>query len=126
MKAAFSVWNDRIAPVFDVAQRLHLVEVAAERRISAAQIILMDVDPSTNPALRVVALDVTILVCGAISRPLHHQLMHSGIRVIPFVAGELRPVIAAWLEGRLNAKWFAMPGCRKRQKGHLWEQAIHD
>jgi hypothetical protein len=44
-----------------------------------------------------------------------------GIRLIPFVAGDLREVIRAWLGGKLECDAFAMPGCcgrslRRRQR----------
>jgi hypothetical protein len=44
-----------------------------------------------------------------------------GIRVIPFVAGDLQEVIRAWLGGTLERDAFAMPGCcalRRRQRMH--------
>lgn len=118
MKAAFSVWNDRIAPVFDVARRLHLVPVEPEHPLGETQDILMDEESSADPVLRLAALNVTTLVCGAISRPLHHRLLASGIWVIPFIAGDLRSVIEAWRHDRLNTDHFAMPGCRGWQMKH--------
>ncbi|MDP2862869.1 MAG: hypothetical protein Q8N95_08765, partial [Desulfobacterales bacterium] len=57
---------------------------------------------------------VGTLVCGAISRPLHGMVIASGIRVISFVAGDLRKVINAWLDGNLESGKFAMPGCCRR------------
>jgi hypothetical protein len=34
--------------------------------------------------------------------------------VIPFVAGDLREVIEAWMDGDLARDVFSMPGCRRR------------
>ena len=60
---------------------------------------------------------VSILVCGAISRPLHEMIILNGIQVIPFIAGDLDEVIGAWLSDALDNDRFAMPGCCGRGRG---------
>lgn len=113
MKAAFAAWDDRIAPVFDVAREIHLVEVEAGQVIRETQEPLAD-DLPVQKALRLAELGVGTLVCGAVSRPLHEMIAAYGIRVIPFVAGDLREVIQVWLTGGLDWDAFAMPGCLGR------------
>jgi predicted Fe-Mo cluster-binding NifX family protein len=113
MKAAFACRDRRIAPVFDIARRLHLVEVESGRIVKEAQEILPD-DLPVQKALRLAELGVGTLICGAISRPLHGMVSAHGIQVIPFVAGELHEIIKAWLDGGLQGDAFAMPGCRGR------------
>lgn len=110
MKAAFSVWNDRIAPVFDVAGHLRLVEIEDGKVVRETDAILPEQLPSRR-ALRLAELGVDTLVCGAISRPLHDLVAGYGIAVVPFVAGDLREVLQAWLAGALHGEAFAMPGC---------------
>jgi predicted Fe-Mo cluster-binding NifX family protein len=110
VRAAFATWNDRIAPVFDVARHVRLVEVEADRVVRSDNRTL----PEGHPAGRVVRLaelGTTVLVCGAISRPLELMVAAQGIQVIPFVVGDLPEVIDAWIGGRLNDERFAMPGC---------------
>jgi len=113
MKAAFSVWNHRIAPVFDFARQILLVEVESGRVVGEAQESL-PVDPGTMKWLRLVELGVDTLVCGAISRPVQAMVAANGIRVIPFVGGDLQEVIKAWVSGRLQDDLFVLPGCRGR------------
>lgn len=60
---------------------------------------------------------VTTLVCGAVSRPLQERLSAVGIKVVPFVAGDLRQVIQASFDGSLNGSAFTMPGCCGRRRG---------
>ncbi len=108
--AAFAAWKNRVAPVFDVIEEIHLVEAQAgrilrETRESAAASLPVE------RVLRLVQLRVDTLVCGAISRGLHAMIAAYGIRVIPFVAGDLNKVIHAWLGGKLESPAFAMPGC---------------
>ena len=114
-KAAFAYWDNRIAPVFDSARKVCLVEIDESGRITGeAQETLPDDQPA-QLALRLVELAVDTLVCGAISRSLHAIISAYGIRVVPFVAGELRQIIRAWCSNNLHEDAFAMPGCRRRR-----------
>ncbi len=114
-KTAFSSWNSRIAPVFDVAGRICLVETEAGRILSETTEIL-PAEESVEKVRQLTRLRVNTLVCGAISRFLHDLVRSSGITVVPFVAGDLQEVIHAWIEGRLGDS-FAMPGCCGRERG---------
>ncbi len=119
-KTAFASWDDRIAPVFDTAQQILILdsesgEIAKETREPLTQ------ELPVQRTLRLVELGVETLVCGAISKPILGLVEAYGIRVIPFVAGDVREVIQAWLSGTLQHGAFAMPGCygygRSRFKG---------
>ncbi|MBI5062469.1 MAG: hypothetical protein HZB87_03100 [Desulfatitalea sp.] len=57
-------------------------------------------------------LGVGTLVCGAISRPIQALLAAQGIRVVPFVAGELAEVIQGWIKNGLADDLYTMPGRR--------------
>lgn len=124
-KAAFSVWDNRIAPVFDVARQLLLVEGDGGRVISETGRTFDD-DFPLRKALILADLGIDILICGAISRPLADAIAAYGIRLIPFVAGELHEVKGAWLSGKLDIRRFAMPGCcgrRYRGPQSMWMDA---
>ena len=115
MKAAFATWNHRIAPVFDVAPIVSIVEARDGQPVGEAQEAHLDGMPM-NRVLRLAELGVGTLVCGAISRPLHDMVTSQGIRLIPFVAGDLDKVVRAWLNGELVGDAFAMPGCCRRHR----------
>ena len=114
MKTAFAYWDDRIAPVFDTAPRIHVVETEAGRIVGESEEVLPQ-GPPVHRALRLVELGIGALVCGAISRPQHGLVAAYGIEVVPFVAGDLREVVKAWIGGGLDRSAFAMPGCRGRR-----------
>jgi len=118
MKAAFAHWDNRIAPVFDIARRIHVAEAESGRIVAETEEVLEDGMP-VRKALRLAELGVGTLVCGAISRPLHEIVAAYGVHVISFVAGDLSEVIQAWLSGGLEGDDFAMPGCcgRRRRRG---------
>lgn len=94
-------WQDRISPVFDVADHLLLLEVEGRREIDRKSLRLA----SRSPFERVKELSdlgVNVLLCGAISLSLEKALIGAGIRVVGFLGGELENVIRAFLEGSLG------------------------
>jgi predicted Fe-Mo cluster-binding NifX family protein len=115
-KAAFTVWENRIAPVFDVARHVRLVETENGRIIREEHAELTDESP-VQKARRIADMGCGILVCGAISRPVQEMASAFGVRVIPFMSGDAAEVLQAWLEGRLDDERFAMPGCCRRAHG---------
>ncbi len=110
MKTAFAYWGNHIAPVFDTARQVRIVEARGEQLVSETEGTLSE-DLPFQRALELVSLGVGALVCGAISRPMHEMAVAYGIQVVPFVTGDLREVIQAWLKGDLANESFAMPGC---------------
>jgi predicted Fe-Mo cluster-binding NifX family protein len=110
MKAAFAVWNNRIAPVFDVARGIRLIE-AKFGRIVHERDEQLPADSGPEKGRRLIELNVDTLVCGAISRFMLSQIAAYDIRVVSFIAGDLREVILAWLSGDLKKAAFTMPGC---------------
>ncbi|MDD5718732.1 MAG: NifB/NifX family molybdenum-iron cluster-binding protein [Candidatus Krumholzibacteria bacterium] len=118
MNAAFAYWQQRIAPVFDTARQIHLVEAAGGRITGHSDVTLTGELP-VQKVLKLVELGVGMLICGAISRPMHDLVEAYGIKVFPFVTGDLGEVVQAWLDGSLRRDVYAMPGCcgRRRRRG---------
>jgi len=114
MKVAFAVWDTKISPVFDVTRQVVLVDADAGKILGETRETLQGEMPSQK-AVRLSELRVNTLVCGAISRSAQAMVEVFGIRVIPFVTGELREVIQAWLSDSLEDDQFAMPGCCGRR-----------
>lgn len=117
MRIALTVWNGRIAPVFDVAGTVRLVEVDGEIIIDDK---LVGLPHSSGMMRRVAALveqKIDVLVCGAVSRPVHRMLVDSGIKVHSFVSGEEDEVLKALLTDGLEENSFIMPGCGMGRNG---------
>jgi len=68
---------------------------------------------------RLKALGVETLGCGAISRPHAGAIAAEGIRLVPFVAGTVEEVVAAYAQGLLPGPAFVMPGCGRRRRGRF-------
>jgi predicted Fe-Mo cluster-binding NifX family protein len=110
MKTAFSIWKHRIAPVFDTAQQLCVVESAGGKikAESTHELAGSDLAKKTDWLLQ---QGVSTLVCGAVSRLHQEKLVVAGIKVVPFVAGDIRQVMQAYFDGTLKHAVFKMPGC---------------
>ncbi len=119
VKAGFSAWNQRVAPVFDVARHLLVVEADGLGLVSESQVELVEEAPLPR-SFQLAELGLETLVCGAISRPMLTSIAAYGIRVVPFVTGSLKEVVQAWLSGTLESDVYAMPGfCfPKRRRAH--------
>jgi predicted Fe-Mo cluster-binding NifX family protein len=114
MRAAFSVWDGRMAPVFDVSREAVVLTIEDGAVVSRATENI----ETSMPALKVerlVELGVQTLVCGAISAPLQHELAVRGVKAIGFVAGEVDEVVVSFLAGTLPTRALSMPGCCGRQ-----------
>lgn len=115
MQVVLTVWNGRIAPVLDVARKALLLEV------NGGSIIARREEPLSGPGLEqqaqgLMRLKPEALICGAVSRPLFDMLTDAGMRLFPFIAGNVEEVIAAYLAGKLPCPALSMPGCCGRRR----------
>jgi predicted Fe-Mo cluster-binding NifX family protein len=118
MRVAIPFWNDRVSPVFDAARSVMVVDVENGVEQARRQETLQEEFP-TRRARQLAQLGVNVLICGAISRPLAAMIAASGITLIPWTAGPVDEVLAAYLAGRLPDPRWIMPGCggKRRHRG---------
>ena len=114
MKVAMAVWNGRISPVFDTSRRLEVFGVENGAVVSQEERIVETDDPIAK-ATTLSELGITALICGAVSQPLAEMIVARGIRLVPFVAGDAKEVLAASLADSLPNPNLTMPGCCRRQ-----------
>ncbi len=110
MNVALTTWNGRISPVLDVARQVLLVQTAKAKEVGRRVEQLPGNDPWAQAA-QLLALAPQVLICGAVSRPLLGLLLASEMRLIPFTAGNVEDVLAAWLAGHVPGVAWRMPGC---------------
>lgn len=115
MKTAFAVWNKRIAPVFDVARRVIVVDSRATGKDDQTQVLLSG-DQPLQKAQQLSEMGVDNLVCGAISRPLRAILTARGVRVVAYLAGDVQEVIESWQRRPREIATYAMPGHRQARR----------
>jgi len=117
MKVALSVFNGRISPVFDVSRQLLVLDLG-DGGVMAREEASFEHDDPMHRTSRLAGLKVDTLICGAISRQLASSINACGIRMIPFIAGDIEEVIDAFLSNGLPAPELAMPGCRGQGRRH--------
>lgn len=121
MKIALAVWNGRISPVFDVSRDLLVVDIEDGCVVDRIHVHFSN-DQPMHKIRRLVEMEVSMLLCGAVSRQLAASLEANGIRLMAFVSGEVESVIAAYVKGKLPSPEMSMPGCcpaRKRRRVKL-------
>jgi len=114
MIIALCVWQNRIAPVFDVGTTLLLVELDGDRVVRRT----MERVPE-DPAGKIhwlVTAGVSELICGAVSRPVRMMLEAGGIVTHDFLAGDADTLIGVRLETGTVPEHFRMPGCGRRRR----------
>ncbi|MDK2920567.1 MAG: hypothetical protein PWR24_124 [Desulfonauticus sp.] len=117
MKIGIVSWQKRVAPVLDVATTLEIFQLKEEAILKQEEIKLKATLPWSK-AREVKRTGISILICGALSKELWNYLLQENIEVVPFVAGEIKEVLTAFLNKKLYQQKFVMPGCclQKRRK----------
>ena len=118
MKVALTEWQGRVSPVLDTARALVIANVDDGIPIvSHRDVFTSDVPQEMAAQLR--ALGVELLVCGAVSQSLAECIALAGIRIIPFVSGDIEEVLQAVTSRRIPAPAFSMPGCGCRRRAGM-------
>lgn len=113
MALAITIWNNRISPVFDVATCALIIkkdssgEQGRHIRKLSNQIIQDLLDNQIDE-----------LICGAVSKRIYRVIESHGIKVYPFISGDVEFVINAWQQNRLHELAYSMPGCHRRKRLH--------
>jgi hypothetical protein len=66
-------------------------------------------------------LGIDVLICGAISQIPARIVETCGVRLIPFVSGNVEEVLVSYANGAQLVPAFSMPGCGRRhgqERGH--------
>ena len=113
MKIALSAWKDYISTVFDTADQLLVLDIDEADGHKRTMVKLNPADVAGR-ANQIKEMQIDVLICGAVSRPLEASLISLGIRVHGFVRGPVEDVLTAFQDGNLDQAIFAMPGCLVR------------
>jgi len=107
---------DRISPVFDVARTLLVLHIKNGQEIGRS---IEHFNSVMFHHLKEVLerLEIEVLICGAISKMQSDIIEACGIKLIPFIGGNIEDVIVAYLKGEEIVPAFLMPGCGRR---HGW------
>ncbi|HUI71373.1 MAG TPA: hypothetical protein VL354_12715 [Spirochaetia bacterium] len=109
-RIAVATWQGRVGTTLDFAVHLLLVDVEGCKTGRRKEISLKGNSPQET-ALILEQFGVTDVICGAISSLLSQRLEMGGMRVIPFVSGEVEEVLHAFINDGLGDRKFLMAGC---------------
>ncbi|MBU2513547.1 dinitrogenase iron-molybdenum cofactor biosynthesis domain-containing protein [bacterium] len=113
MKIAMTIWGKWISPVFDSAQTLLVVEIESNRIVSSQQVPFNAEQPLVLLE-QLNKLEVSHLICGAISEFPARILENESLKLVPFISGNADAVIRELTKGNPIVPMFLMPGCRRR------------
>ncbi len=116
MKIALPVWNNRIAPVFDAAERWLTVLVSDGKWEIREENTFSGITPEAK-AQELLNHNTEYLICGAIPYRLERFLVEAGCGVRSFISGEPERILRAWVDDSLNDPSYCMPGCHGRGQG---------
>jgi len=114
-RVAIPIWQGRVSPVLDTAERLLICEVGAGEKLSP-RTVEMPTDDIRDRSVLMQRLGINTVLCGAVSRPLHDLLIRAGMAVRPWLTGVVEDVLAAYAEGQPDLDRFRLPGCGRRQR----------
>lgn len=116
MKVAIPVFCGRLAPVFDWCRDLTVVDTDGGPGANRKETDVSKIAP-LHRADHLASIGVDVLLCGGISPALAQLIEAHGIKVMPWVAGDIDAVLTEFLAGRLPSERFMMPGCRGGGRG---------
>jgi predicted Fe-Mo cluster-binding NifX family protein len=115
MKIAITVWGKRISPVFDAARTLVIAGIEKGVVVTCEQVRLRP--GCIREVVRLLSgSGVEVIICGAISHDMAEQIESGGIRLIPFIAGKVDPILEWYAKG-LSIAGYQLPGCGCRGNG---------
>jgi predicted Fe-Mo cluster-binding NifX family protein len=113
MKIAVPVFENRISPRFDYASNIVLYSIAGQK-ISGRKEISCEEWNDKERVSQLKNLGVDTLICGGIPDYLLDGLTNNGIKVIPWVAGDIGEALTLFLQGRLISGTFIRPERKRR------------
>ncbi len=114
IKTCFSVWQGRIAPVFDVSSNI-LIQETEDGKVKSEYSLQLPAETVFDRVSFLADNSVDVIVCGAVSRETAMLLNLFKIKCFPFISGSVEEVAAAYHEERLSESRFLMPGCGRRR-----------
>ncbi len=106
-RIAIGTWRGHVSTTLDFAGSMLIVDMAGGQPLARTETCLGTASPQ-EIALRLEQLGAEVVICGAISRCLARNLQMRGIRVIPFVRGEVEEVLREFDAGRLDGHTFLL------------------
>lgn len=111
MTIAMTVWGNRISPVFDSSNSLLIVKICQGTVLKRT---IEPFDPNLEKQLASIfsRFRVETLICGAITDGQSEIVINQGIRLIPFIAGDVGEILESFIQWPNQVRNFLMPGAQ--------------
>jgi len=113
-KAALTIWENRISPVFDSASSLLLVDYENQQIVNRT-IEPFDANQIAHLVKMLLERNICCFICGAITQPPAELIRSNGINFFPFVSGNLEDILSNLICGNPIIPRFLMPGCQQKR-----------
>ncbi len=117
MKIAITIWGNRVSPVFDAAKTLLIADIKDPGVIRKSYVNFDSGSPDTMIKI-LKKMQVSILVCGAISTRPADLIVENDIKLISFVTGNAVEFLETFARKQIIEKSYMMPGCSKHYSLH--------
>ena len=115
MKAALTIWEDRISPVFDVSREALIIDIENHIVVNR-KICAISGEFALDKINWFLKKNISALICGAISEAIYREFKFHQMTVNGFITGSIEDVIDAFLKGSIGDEKFLMPGCGRHSK----------
>jgi predicted Fe-Mo cluster-binding NifX family protein len=109
MKVGLTIWENRISPVADSAGEVLVLDIRGQSILDRRRERFRN-DSLFYRAKKLVDLGINTFICGAISDFYGGLVEGYGIRLVPFVHGQLDEVLEAFMNKTLPNPKFVMRG----------------
>ena len=118
MKLAITIWGNRVSPVFDAAATLLVANIENRMIVKKSY---ESFDPATPSDLikTLKKMQISVLMCGAISTKPADLIVDNNIKLISFVTGNAVKLLEDFARKQTIEKAYMMPGCSKQ---YCWRQ----
>lgn len=96
-------FGERISPRIDYAESLQQIVVEGNKVVRKETIKILP-QSHLDRANQLIRINPDIIICDGISNLLHDKLIKNGIKVIPWIHGNIEDIIKTYLEGKTIIK----------------------
>ena len=101
-KILIPLHNEEVAPRFDLATEVLLVETGADGGIEQEKVLIMPGPSAEGLCQLVITEEVNVVICGGVEEEFYDYLSWKRVRVIDAVIGPCRSVLNRFLQNRLQ------------------------
>jgi len=111
IRIAIPIFRHRVSPVLDTCIRLLILDFEEGIEINRREIRFDDFTlPERFESIR--RLNPSVLICCGISEEFDRLIRTTNVRLVCGIAGDVQQVAEAFIDNRLDAPCFQMPGLK--------------